>query len=49
MRNDFNTVLQVDMYAVFNELYHDGQITETACWAHVVASSTMRTFALRLR
>ncbi|EHW2536245.1 hypothetical protein K3E05_002341 [Escherichia coli] len=26
MRNGFNTVLQVDMYAVFNELYHDAHI-----------------------
>ncbi len=30
----FSGVLQADVYAGFNELYRNGQITEAACWAH---------------
>ena len=30
----FSGVLQADAYAGFNELYHNGRITEAACWAH---------------
>lgn len=45
----FSGVLQADAYAGFNELYHNGQITEAACWAHAAARSTMCTFAPRQR
>jgi len=31
----FRGALQADAYAGFNQLYHDGQIQEVACWAHV--------------
>ena len=31
---DFSGVLQANTYARFNELYRNGRITESACWAH---------------
>lgn len=30
----FSGVLQANTYARFNELYRNGRITESACWAH---------------
>jgi transposase len=31
----FSGTLQADAYAGFNQLYHDGQIQQASCWAHV--------------
>lgn len=31
---EFSGELQADAYAGFNELYHNGLITEATCWAH---------------
>lgn len=53
----FTGVLQADMYAGFNELYRNGQITEAACWArtrrkihdvHVRTPSALTEEALKL-
>jgi len=32
---NFSGILQADAYAGFNQLYHDGQIQQASCWAHV--------------
>lgn len=32
---EFRGILQADGYAGFNRLYEAGQVTESACWAHV--------------
>ena len=32
---EFHGVLQADGYAGFNRLYEAGEVTESACWAHV--------------